>query len=353
MKKTLLLLVTLLGITGVYLHWGTAKPAKNEVVVFNWSDYIPQEVLNDFTRETGINVVYSTYESNESMFAKIQLIGEGKHGYDVTVPSTYYINMLRAKELIQEWDMSRLGNLKNIDDNFLDQDYDPGNRYSIPYMWGALGILVNKNHIDPAGIRSWSDLHNPDFAGSLLLSDDLRDMLGIALKSNGLSPNSASEQDLRQALSWLLKLKPLARVFSTEVKQPFSGGETHIGVGWNGDALALALEHPEITFIWPREGSLIWVDSFVLLKGAPNAENAHTFVNYMLRPEVAAKCVAEYMYSTPNRAALALLEKELRQNKVFMPPAAYLNQSEYLLDLGPAMRLYSEHWEKFLGAARE
>ena len=194
-------------------------------------------------------------------------------------------------------------------------------------------------------------MDNSKYAGKLLLSDDVRDLFGMALKIQGLSPNTVLEEDLQQAQTWLAKLKPMTRVFTTQVKQPFSGDEVHIGMAWNGDALVIMEEKPEIKFVWPKEGSLIWVDSFVLLKGAPNTDNAYAFINYMLRPEVAVKCVQEYMYSTPNTGALALLPEELTGNRVFMPTEADLAGSDAVLDVGAAMRLYSDYWEKLLHSA--
>ncbi|MCL1890181.1 MAG: spermidine/putrescine ABC transporter substrate-binding protein [Desulfovibrionaceae bacterium] len=321
--------------------------ATKEVVIFNWSDYIPEEVLNDFTKETGINVVYSTYESNESMFSKLQVIGAGKAGYDIVVPSTYYINMLKEQNLIQKLDLSKVGNIKHLDPKFLDQDYDKGNAYSIPYMWGGVGILVNTEKVKTE-ISSWADLANPDFAGKLLLSDDLRDLFGMALKAHGLSPNTAAAADLKVAYEWLRKIKPLVRVFSSQIKPPVMGDEVLVGMGWNGDVLLIQEEKPEISFIWPKEGTLVWVDSFVLLKGAPNLENAYKFIDYMLRPEVAVKCVEEYMYSTPNLSALKLLPEELVSNPVFRPTEEDLVGSDFLLDIGQGVRLYSDYWEQLL-----
>ena len=348
MKKLLcLLLVATIACVGLYPHNSVAAQSKKEVVVFNWSDYISDEVLNDFTKETGINVIYSTYESNESMLAKLQITGNEQTGYDIVVPSTYYIGMLREKGLIQELNLKKIGNIKYLDKGFLDQDFDKGNRYSIPYMWGALGIVVNTKHVKTP-VEAWADLANPAFAGKLIFTDDVRDLFGAALKAVGLSPNTRSEADLKKASDWLMRLKPMARVFSSEIKQPFMGEEVHVGMGWSGDTLWMQDEKPELRFIWPREGAIIWVDSFVIPRNARNVENAHIFINYMLRPEVAAKCAEEYRYSTPNVGALSLLPKELSENRVFRPRGADLAGSETLLDVGAAMQLYSKYWEKLL-----
>jgi len=338
MKKLCALLILVL--------WATsAQAARQTLVVYNWSEYIPQEVLTDFTKETGIRVSYATFESNEALFAKIKL-QRGK-GYDVIVPSSYFIDLLREAGLLDAIDKSKIPNLSNIDPRVMGKPFDPENTYSVPYMWGSAGLVVNKKHIDPATVTSWKDLLRPEYKGRVLLSDDLRDTLGIALKATGHSINSKSEAEIKEAAEFLQKLYPSVRVFDVAAsKQTFVTEEVHIGMMWNGDSLVAAESNPDLTFIYPQDGAVLWLDSFAIPKHAANKEAAHIFINYMLRPDVAKRCVEAYMYSTPNLEAIKLLPADLRENRVLLPTEEDLKNSEFLNSVGNALPVYEKYWKE-------
>ncbi len=324
---------------------GTARAADaGEVVVYSWSEYIPQDVLDDFTKETGIKVVYSTFESNEAMYAKIKLM-QGK-GYDVVVPSSYFIEQMRREQLLAPLDKSKLPNLAGIDPKTLNQSYDPGNTYSVPYMWGTVGIGYNTKYIPAGTIKGWKDLLRPEFKGKVILTDDLRDAFGIALKATGGSPNSANEDDIKKAFDFLKTLKESVRIFDvTAIKQALIGEEVWIGPIWNGDFLVAKEESPDLAFVFPEEGALLWVDGFAIPKGAAHKESAHAFINFMLRPDVAARCVEEYKYSTPNLKALPLLPAAMRDDPVLNPGEKELHNAEYVGALGQAVQIYEKYWE--------
>ncbi|MDL2314104.1 extracellular solute-binding protein [Desulfovibrio sp. OttesenSCG-928-C14] len=322
-----------------------SKKDAGEVVVYNWSEYIPQDVLDDFTSETGIKVVYSTYESNESMYAKVKLL-RGR-SYDVVCPSTYFIDLMIKDKLLLKLDHSKLSGFENIDPRLLNHPYDPGNQYSVPYMWGTVGLLINTKHIPSGSVTKWSDLLRPEFKGKVMLSDDTRDTFGVALKALGKSANSMEEEDLKAAYEFLVKLRESVRVFDiTAAKQAFVSEEVTIGTIWNGDALVAQEENEDLEFIYPEEGAVMWADSFAITSGAANVDNAYAFISYILRPEVAKRCLEEYQYSTPNLRALDLLDKELLENNVLNPTDADLKNGEMLNGVGAAQALYDRYWER-------
>lgn len=318
---------------------------ENVLNIFCWSEYLPQEALDKFSEETGIKVVYSTYESNEAMYAKLKLL-DGK-GYDIVVPSTYFIEQMRADGLLQPLDKSKLSNIAKLDPKLLDQEYDPGNAYSIPYMWGATGLMVNKKAADPAVITSWGDLMRPEFKGRIILSDDVRDVVGFALKLDGKSMNSRNEADIKKAFEFLNELKPAVRVFDvTAAKQAFISEEVVIGIIWNGDAYIAIEENPDLAFVYPREGAVLWIDSFAIPKGAEHMDNAHKFIDFMLRPENAALVVEEFKYSTPNLEVKPYLSKELQESRLIFPTDEDLKNSEVTMGVGEAKATYERLWEE-------
>lgn len=350
MKRTLVVALAVLAFGFAHLFPVTpealaAKKNAGEVVVYNWSEYIPQDVLDDFTKETGIKVVYSTYESNEAMYAKVKVL-RGK-SYDIVVPSTYFIDLMIKDGLLSKLDHSKIQGFENIDPKLLNQAYDPGNAYSIPYMWGSMGIMINTKYVKPGSVTKWSDLLKPEFKGKVMLSDDARDGMGAALKAVGKSANSTDPADIEAAYNFLVKLRGSVRVFDiTASKQAFVGEEVTVGTSWNGDALVAREENDALEYVYPEEGAIVWVDSFAITSGAANVENAYAFISYMLRPEVALRCMEEYQYSTPNLGALKLLDEDQLNNRILNPSAEDLKNSETLIGVGQAQTIYDRYWER-------
>ena len=321
------------------------KSGEQQVIVYNWSEYIPQDVLDDFTKETGIKVVYSTFETNEAMYAKVKLL-RGKD-YDVVVPSTYFVENLRNDGLIQELDHSRLTNMGNLDPKLLDQAYDPGNKYSIPYMWGAVGLAYNAKYVKPETLRSWKDLLRPEFKGKIILTDDLRDAFGLALHAKGYSVNSTDPEEVKAAFGFLAQLKSSVRVFDvTAIKQALISEEVWLGPIWNGDYLVAQEENGDLAFVFPEDGPILWSDNFVITSGAVNVDNAYTFINFMLRPDIAARCIEEYKYSSPNLKAVELLPEDLQANTILVPGDEQLKNGEFTTGIGAALEMYEKYWEQ-------
>ena len=338
----LCILALIPGFAGLAL---AASKDKGQVIVYNWSEYIPQDVLDNFTKETGIKVVYSTFESNEAMFAKVKLL-RGK-SYDVVVPSGYFVDMLRRDKLIRELDHSKLPNIVNLDPALMDQEYDPGNKYSIPYMWGAVGLAYNTKHIHEGSLTRWNQMLQPEYKGKIILTDDLRDALGLALRAKGHSINSRNPQDVKDAYDFLAQLKASVRVFDvTAIKQALISEEVWLGPIWNGDFLVAQEENESLAYVFPEEGALLWADSFTIPSGAANVENAYAFINYMLRPEVAVRCIEEYKYSSPNLKAIELLPPELRNNPILVPGPKELKNAEFTTGIGDALPIYEKYWEQ-------
>ena len=325
--------------------FSTAAENKGQVVVYNWSEYIPQDVLDNFTEETGIKVVYSTFESNEAMFAKVKLL-RGK-SYDVVVPSGYFVDLMRRDKLLQEIDHSRLPNLANLDPAVMDQEYDPGNKYSVPYMWGAVGLAYNTKYIPKGSLTRWNQMLEPSYKGKIILTDDLRDAFGLALRAKAHSVNARDSAQIKDAYDFLAQLKASVRVFDvTAIKQALISEEVWMGPIWNGDYLVAQEENEALDFIFPEEGAVLWADSFTIPVGAENVNNAYAFINYMLRPEVAVRCIEEYKYSSPNLKAIEMLPPELKSNPILVPGPAELKNAEFTTGIGETLGEYERYWEQ-------
>lgn len=339
MKRLLLLLLLL---------WGAAagvSAAERQVYFYNWSEYLPESVLEEFTRETGIKVVYTTYDSNEALYAKLKLLKGG--GYDLVVPSAYFVSKMSREGLLQPLDLTRLGNLRHLDAERLDQPFDPGNRFSVPYLWGSTGILVDKGAVDPATVTSWADLWRPEFRNQVLLLNDVRDVFFVALRTLGYSGNSTDPEELRKAYEKLRELRPNVRLFDSDTpRTPFLTGEVKLGMIWNGEAYMAQQENPNFVYIYPKEGAGLWMDNLVIPKGAKHVQEAHELINFLLRPEIARQISEEVGYSSPNRTAREQMAADVRSNRTAYPVAADLVGAEFQLDVGKAMQTYEKYWER-------
>ena len=322
-----------------------AVQADGKLVVYNWAEYIPDGVLADFEKKTGIKVEYSTYENNEVMYSKLK-IQKGK-GYDIVVPSTYLVSKMRDEGLLQKVDKTKLSNFKNLMPDLLNKPYDPNNDYSIPYLWGSTGIGVNSEEVDPSTVTKWADLWDAKWKGKLLLVDDVREAFGMALQKNGHSVNTKNPDEIKQAYEDLQKLMPNVRVFNADApREPFLAGDVNLGMIWSGEANMAQKENDKFQYIYPKEGAGFWVDSLTIPVGAENIENAHKFIDYMLKPEVGKKVVEQLGYSTPNKEVKALVDAKLQNNPIIFPPSEILSKAEFQQDVGDAIKLYNDYWEK-------
>ncbi|MEW5773875.1 MAG: extracellular solute-binding protein [Thermodesulfobacteriota bacterium] len=319
--------------------------AAEEVHFYNWTEYLPDAVLRKFTKETGIKVVYSTYESNESMYAKLKMLGG--EGYDLVVPSAYFVSRMRREGMLLPLDKSLLPNWRNLDPDLLDKPFDPGNAYSAPYNWGGTGIAVDAAKVKAESVTSFADLWRPEFKNALVLNDDLRDVFGMALRRLGYSQNETDPQRIEEAYKLLKELLPNVRTFNSDApKMPFLNREVSAGLIFNGEAYQAQPEMRSLAFIWPKEGGLFWMDLLVIPKAAKNPKGAHALINFLLRPDVAKMICEELGYPTPNLAAREMLPVSLRNNKIVYPPADVVARSEFQDDVGQAVTVYDEYWNR-------
>ncbi|MDS4042781.1 MAG: extracellular solute-binding protein [Candidatus Competibacter sp.] len=315
------------------------------LVVYNWAEYLPKKVLQQFARETGIKVQYSTYDSNEAMYAKVKTV-KGV-GYDILVPSTYYVDRMRREGLLQPLDKSRLHNLGNLNPRLLDQPYDPDNRYSIPYLWGTTGIAYDADKVAPGTLTRWAELWDPAYRNKLLLLNDMREVFSMGLKVLGHSINTTDENQIRAAYEKLAEIMPNVRVFDAESpKTKFLSREVAAGMLWNGEAYQASRENPKIRYVYPKEGAMQWMDNLVVSAGAKNVDAAHQFIDFVLRPEIARQISEEVGYSSPNLAAIKLLPEKVRDNPTVYPSEEDLKNVEFQTDVGAALPVYDQYWQR-------
>ncbi|BBM65135.1 putrescine-binding periplasmic protein [Vibrio alfacsensis] len=317
--------------------------ASTTLNIYNWSEYLPQSIIEDFTKETGIKVNYATFESNETMYAKLKLIdGEG---YDIVVPSTYYVSKLANDGLLHRIDKSKIDSFSQLDSSIMNQSFDPQNQYSLPYMWGSTAIGYNSDVVDGSKLTGWADLWNSEYAGQLLLTDDVRDVMGMSLILGGHSVNSQDPKELQQAYDRLTKLKPNVMVFNSDAPHvPLITGEVNVGMQWNGTAYRALQENPAIRFVYPKEGAIFWMDNIVIPEKAQNKDAAYTFINFLLRPENQAEVVKEIGYAVPNLQALTHLPAEIRDSEIIFPSEDVKKKGQFLGSVGDAVGVYERYW---------
>lgn len=329
------------------VHADAITELEEKVVVYNWEDYIPEHVLENFTRETGIKVEYSTFANNEVMYTRLKLL-KGR-GYDVLVPSTALVDKMAREGLIQPIDHRKLTNYQNLDPRLLNKSYDPGNQYSIPYLWGTTGIGINTAKVDKNTVTRWSDLWNAKWRNKLLLIDDMGEVFDMVLKVNKDPASTTDPEKIKAAYDSLRSLMPNIKVITSDPDNEFSSGNVDLGIVWNGEMAKLNSEDPKFQYIYPEEGASVWIDSFVIPARASHVSNAHKFIDYMLRPDIAALCVKELGYATPNLAGKGLLDKSIKDNPIIFPPPESLANAEFKRDIGDAQNLYLLYWYKLKG----
>jgi spermidine/putrescine-binding protein len=330
----------------------TAPEAEEKVLnLFAWSEYVPQALLDGFTAETGIAVNYDAYSSNEEMYAKIKA---GAGGYDLIQPSDYWVSLMGAEGLLEELDLTKIPNVANVDPSLPYDLYDPGHKYAIPYQWGSVAIAVNTEAVTEP-VTSYNDLWDPAYASRLVLLDDERQIIGMALLALGYDPNTIDEAELEAARVKLLELAPNIRLFDSDTPSTaLLSGEADLGLIWNGEGSIAHAEDPAIAYIYPDEGTIFWYDNLSIVKGAEHPEAAHAFIDYVLRPEASVLITAEFPYSNPNRAALEYLQDtnpEAYQAYVDFsatnPSAEALANAFVLVDVGQATAIYDRIWTEF------
>lgn len=343
-KKFLSLAVALVVSASLFTGCGSDKN-KVTINVFNWGEYIDEDILKDFEKETGIKVNYETFATNEEMYEKVKA---GTSTYDLIAPSDYMLERMIKEDLVQEINFDNLPNYKNIDDKYKNMSYDPDNKYSVPYMWGTIGIIYDKTQIKDE-ISSWDDLWNTKYKNDIFMSEDMRNSIGISLKRLGYSLNSKNQAELDKATEELIKQHDQinAVYIGDQVKDSLRNGEKNIAVIYSGDASVLKEEEPDrFEYVIPEEGTNLWFDVWAIPKKAEHKEEAEKFLNYLLDAKVNQKNVDYIGYATPNKATFELLDEEVKNDKSAYPDDDILKKSEVYIDLEDFRKAYNEAWLK-------
>ncbi|WOO87251.1 spermidine/putrescine ABC transporter substrate-binding protein [Mollicutes bacterium LVI A0039] len=339
MRKVTILMLTMfiLAVSIVFLQVVSNQVVSvnsQDLYVYNWGDYIDEELIDQFEAETGYNVVYETFDSNESMYVKVN---SGSSPYDVIFPSEYMVEKMESEHLLVELDKSLLPNLENVDPYFLNQAFDQDNKYSVPYFWGTVGIAYNTEMYDQLEIdypTSYADLWNPALVDNVLLLDGAREVVGSSLNSLGYSLNSTDEQELNQAKQNLLNLAPNVKgVVGDEIKMLMANEEAAAAIVWAGDAQLIQEDNEAIEFITPESGSNIYLDNIAIPKTSQNIEGAHAFINFLMDNEVASVNTEYVGYSSPITEVMN--EPEHLEDETYYPDVEVMENLEYYANLDP------------------
>lgn len=330
---------------------GAADSSKGVVNVYNWGEYIDMSVLDDFEAETGIQVNYQTFDSNEAMYGKL---AGGGGGYDVVIPSDYMIGQLIEEDMLEPLNFDNIPNFADVDPALKNPEYDPENRYSVPYMFGILGIIYNTTMVDPAeDMETWDVLWKEAYAGDILMFDNSRDSIGIALKKLGYSYNTTDSAQIREAVDLLILQNPLvqARVMD-DTFEKLEGGNAAIGVYYYGDFLTMRENNPDLAFALPREGTNRYVDAMCILKGAENKENAEAFINFMCSTRAGLKNCEETWYSSPLLSVREALPPETVEDPFAYPDSAFMEEKCETFSCLPSeiRALYNDEWVRLLNS---
>lgn len=327
---------------------GSDKGVNGQVIVYNWGEYIDPETLRMFEEETGIKVIYDEFETNESMYPKVE---SGAVAYDIACPSDYMISRMIENGMLSEINYDHVPNAKkNIGAQYYEQSrgFDPENKYAIPYCWGTVGILYNQTMVDEP-ITRWAQLWDEKYTDNILMQDSVRDAFMVAEKLNGDSMNTLDIGELEAAKNLLIEQKPLVQAYVVDqVRDKMIGGEAAIGVIYSGEAIFTQKENPDLVYVIPEEGTNVWIDSWVILKNAPNKENAEKFIDFMCREDIALMNFDYITYSTPNVAARDLIEDEdIKNSEIAFPDLSQYDNLETYVYLGEeGDYLYNELWKE-------
>ena len=320
------------------------KAEQKIVNIYTWFGVIPDEVIQEFYKETGIKVNASTYESSEVLFAKLRTLKQPY--YDIIEPSSDCTDRLRRQNMLMLLDKKQLPAFKNINPLLLNKKYDPQNKYSLPLVWGVTGIFFNKNKYQSNALTRWSDLWDAQFHQQILLLDDPRDVFSMAFRVLGYSVNDSNPEHIKQAYLKLKELLPNIKVFNNSIASTVIDEDAVVGMGWNGDLLKAKQENPNLEFNYPLEGFCIFIETLAIPKDAPHLKNAYRFLNFLLRPEMAAKIALYTQYATANLAAQKLLPARIRNNPMIYPSKKILSRGEVQTGISnEASELYEKYWE--------
>jgi spermidine/putrescine transport system substrate-binding protein len=332
-----------LALASVILAASTQLQAAQSLHIYAWSSELPQEIIKDFTAKTGIEVTLDTFDSNETLIAKLSA---GATGYDLVEPTQYAAQILAKKSLIEPLDHSKLPSLKNLSETFKTVSYDNGNKYSVPYVWGTTGLAYNDECVKTP-VTSWKALWDPAYAGRTYMLDNMLAAYIAALQVNGFKSGTTNQVEVDKATASLLEQKKiLAGYNSTNFADLVASGDACIVQAFSYNISQITEQNPHVHFVIPEEGGSMWIDSLAVTNGAKNRDAAYTFIEYMLQPEVAAKAAELSKAATTVAAAKALLPAATVNNPAIYPDEARLKKADFVLDLGAATQMYQDGWTR-------
>ncbi|MCG3208706.1 MAG: Spermidine/putrescine-binding periplasmic protein [Anaerolineae bacterium] len=327
----------------------TPPPLADKLVLYNWVEYMPQTVLDAFAEEYGVKVDYQIYETQEEAVANIKAGNE----YDVVILGNEFIPAMLADNLLAEVSRANVPNFKNISAAFRNLEYDPNNKYTVPFNWGTTGLLVRTDLVDKPVTR-WADLWDERYAGKVAVWPIQGELLSIALKSLGYSVNSENPAELEAALQQLLKLRPNVIMWDNAegtIVPALTSGQAVMADGWAYDAAVARQENKNIEYILPEEGTFLWSDNLVIPANSPRKYTAEVFINFLLRPEITAQIVEELYYANANQAAWPLIDPEIYNDPLIFPSTEDLKNAEVSLPRTlEGQKLRDETWKRFLAA---
>lgn len=314
---------------------------KQVLNIFSWADNFDPEVLKEFEKKNNCKINYDVFANNEELLAKIQA---GGSQYDVIQPSDYMVSTMIKLNLLEKLNKDAMPNTKGIMKNLQAPTFDPKGEYSVVYTWGMTGIVYNKKYIKTAP-TTWQDLWNPEYKGRVILLNDSREVLGMALKKHGKSNNSKDANEVKAAFEDLKALAPNVLAYDTDsIKQKFIAEEAWIGTMWSGDAYFTHKDNPDIGFVIPKEGTTVWADTLAIPKGAKHKELAEKFINFLYDPKVSAKNYEYIGYNDPNEKAKEFHTKEYLDDPMLKTAVDKIKMGEWLADIGDAITMYDKYW---------
>lgn len=326
---------------------GCRSGVNGEVYVYSYGDYFDPMLAEDFEAETGIRVILDSYDTAEEMYTVLE---NNATTYDCICTSDYMIQRMITNDMLAPLDMSNIPLVENIGDVYMEksEEFDPGNKYSVPYQAGIAGILYNKKMTEGDDIDSWDDMWNEKYKDQMVMPDSVRDAFMIGLKKLGYSENSTSEDEIKAAADELIKQKPLVYKYANDsARDLLANGSAALGVVWNGEYIYTKDLNEDVEFVIPKEGSEFFIDSWVVPKKAVNKENAEKWINFLCKAEVAAQNFDYLYYTTPNEAAYDLIDEKYLKNKAVFPDEETIARCESLVTLDPkTTELYSDYWKK-------
>lgn len=320
-----------------------------ELNILNWGEYIDPELLNLFEKETGVKVNYVEMTSNEEMLLKLR---SADCIYDLCFPSDYIIEQLIANDMLQPLDMSKIPNAKNISERIkqFTNVFDPDNKYSLPYLWGTVGILYNTKMVE-GEVDSWDVLWDEKYVGQVWQYDSVRDAIAVALLKLGYDINTRNADEVNAAKEELIKQIPLLKGLGTDdIRSSMENGKAALAVIYSGDALECCSKNEDLAYVVPKEGSNVWFDNVVIPKSAKNVEAAHAFINFINDANLAARNTEYVYYSTPNQGALDLLGEEFTEDAIFNPSQEVLDRCNVFHDLGDFVDVFNTAWAEYKSA---